>query len=427
MNLPSSKSPSGGLETQEQDKEAGRATEEAASGAGVTVPAGGIQPKQNRRPAPVFTFLIAEARKVETFAVVFLSLIALFTVTELQVRYHDALAKLRGEGYFEAGQQLVKEGKTAEAVAQYRAALSVAHHNTRYEFALAVALLNLGRLDEARAHLRQLLETDVNNAQINLMLARIAVREHDLQAAIDYYHRAIYGLWPDNPRDNRLKARFELVSVLDRAGETRQALAELLQLASEAPEQAPVKNRIGTLLLNMGSPANAEDVFRDVLSFDSKNADATFGLAQAEFDLGNYITARTEFRRAVRLAPHNAAAVARLNEADQILAMNPARVMLTAKERYNRTRELASATLDSLNQCVAQSHATPSADTQDAITAAQKLVAAPLRRRDMDATSSQLLSLAEQIWQARITTCGPPPQSEEALKLVMLSVMEGSK
>ncbi|MBX6365172.1 MAG: tetratricopeptide repeat protein, partial [Gemmatimonadetes bacterium] len=59
-----------------------------------------------------------------------------------------------GIGDLERGNRLYREGKYAEAVAAYEAALAGGKSTPQLEYNLGTALLRLGRLEEAEQHLR---------------------------------------------------------------------------------------------------------------------------------------------------------------------------------------------------------------------------------------------------------------------------------
>jgi tetratricopeptide (TPR) repeat protein len=345
---------------------------------------------------------------------VFAALAGLFAGTTLLSAYYHAELRRRADDYFRKGVELERDGRVPQAVEEYRSALASTPRDDRYQLALAGALAGLGRHNEAAAYLSEIIEDEPNNAVANRMLGRIAVRQGRIADATTDYHRAIYGLWPDEPRKNRIDARFELIGVLTRAGEKQQSFAELLQLAADTPGDAAVKNRVGALLLDLGHPSNARDIYQEVLALEQKDAQATAGLAEAEFALRNYQAAEAEFRRAIRLEPQNARARERLEESERILAADPMLAGLSAAERYARSRELVRAILDSLDRC---SPAGPSAAPGPAADARQFLRRAR-PRRGSDITSDAL-SLAATLWKARVAACGPAPAGQEWLSLVM--------
>ena len=356
--------------------------------------------------------------KRDSLVLVFVALVGLFAFTDSAASAYRGERLRRADGRFRNAEDLARAGRAAQAVEQYRAALSYSPSNSRYELALALALMDLNRLEEAQAHLIQLRESDPDNALIDLELARISARQGKTQDAVMEYHRAVYGLWPSDAAKNRLQARLELVGLLTRTGQSSAALAELLVLANETPGNVEAQMRVANLLLQHGVPERAGTMFANVLAKEPHNFGAILGEAEAAFAEGDYAGAETGFRRALRLSPGNSDARRRLAETTDIRSLDPTLVSLSANERYERGRNLVEKTLQSLETC-ASGKSLP-VGTQDVISMANELVLRERRHREGD--TPKAISLAEQVWQARKQVCGLPPASEDALDLVMTKV-----
>ncbi len=352
----------------------------------------------------------------EAILLVFITLILLFAATSFLASAYRSELHNRAEMHFDQGQTLARNGRPQAAVEEYRAALTYSHNDRRYELALSLALVTLGRTDEAEAHLLELREGDPNNALVSLMLARIAAQEGRTDDAIAFYNRAIYGLWPADPQKNRIQARFELVDLLGRAGRTRQALGELLSLAAEAPDDPVIQNRAGEMLLRYGSPQHAAEVFRSILEYEPRNEEAALGLARALFQEGSYVAAENQYRRALRLNPADPQARRRVEEIAEVLALDPTVVTLKSSQRYARSLELIQRTAASLQACLGTRAAPP--DVRALLDNAGSFAKAHQRHREGE--TPEALSLASAIWKARRDLCGQAP--EDALNLVMTKV-----
>src|SRR5690348_5680751 len=163
-------------------------------------------------------------------------LVLLFAFTTVLNSGYRATRQNRAEAHYQAGSTLAAAGRNADAVEEFRAALLYVHNDPRSRLGLARSLIAQGRWGEAESHLSELAEDDPTSGPINLMLARIVVRNRREPEAVTFYQHAVYGLWPDHPAENRTAARFELVALLERNGQEKQVLAELLDLADESPE-----------------------------------------------------------------------------------------------------------------------------------------------------------------------------------------------
>jgi tetratricopeptide (TPR) repeat protein len=353
----------------------------------------------------------------EGIALVFVALAGLFVTTGSFAGIYRRERLHRAETHYGNGEQLARAGRAAAAAEEYRAALTFSPNDGRYRLALARSLMRLGRLDEAESHLIGLHDNDPDNALVELLLARIAAKEGRVEQAVAEYHQALYGLWPEEPAKNRMQAGFELVELLARTGQARQAAAELMVLADEAPDDAAAQERIGRLLLSYGSPLQATEIFTHVAQRNPRNAAAADGAGDALFAQGNYAAAEIWFRRAQRLDPANAEARERLAECGEILALDPTLVRLSAPQRYARSRALVEKTQQSLQTCSA--NRTVSADTQALIASATDFLKVR-RKREGDTPAG--IELAERIWSARKQTCGQPPAEEEPLDLTLAKV-----
>ncbi len=342
---------------------------------------------------------------------VVLVLVILFSITAAMNGAYHSTRQNRAESLYRSGLDLAAAGKNAEAVEEFRAALTYVHNDTRYRMSLARSLIALGRWGEAESYLSELREDDPTSGPINLMLARIAVRDGRDKDAITFFQRAIYGLWPDHPAENRTAVRFELVGMLERQGQEKQVLAELLDLADETPEtDYTSRQRVGELLLAHGSPQHAEEVFEGILDNKPTDTAAEKGRADALFALGNYLEALRVYRAAESRGLKDPAIAQRIAACEAVIRLDPTLLRLSAGQRFKRAQELVRLTMESSQTC---GQLNP-----DLATTAQKDIDEnATRRRDGDTLN--MLSVAEQLWQARQELCGSSTQPDPALAAVM--------
>ena len=122
---------------------------------------------------------------------------------------------------FEAGEQLAQQGHYEEALDHYTEALVLARDRTPYVLAFARALVEDKGTREAETYLMEVIESDPASGVANLMVARINADRKDMDAAVGYYQRAIYGLWPEAGPQQRINVRFELIDLLCGKANTR--------------------------------------------------------------------------------------------------------------------------------------------------------------------------------------------------------------
>ena len=138
--------------------------------------------------------------------------------------YYRSARTERADEYYKTGNALLQQDRDEEAVQQFRDALSAAPGNPQYRLALGLALAKADHPAEASVYLNALLKRDPENALASLGEARIAAAQGKSADAVKLYHRAIDGSWPAGQEQNRMQARFELVSLLERTGKGRKPL-----------------------------------------------------------------------------------------------------------------------------------------------------------------------------------------------------------
>jgi tetratricopeptide (TPR) repeat protein len=324
----------------------------------------------------------------------------------------------RAEEYFKQGNEFMQADRYEEAVEQYRHALSITH-STDQRLTLAMALVKAGHLSEAEIYLRELLRENPTSGPANLGLGRIYLQNGEINQAISYFHRAIYGSWPKDPQANRVQSRIELIDGLGKAGAKRQAQAELLALVSEMPPDVAIRRKVGQLLLQFGLPRESAAVFQDIVSKDKNNAEGFAGLGEAEFAQGDFAAARKAFGEAARLAPGNDTFQSRLHLAEQTIDLDPLLRGLNSSERYQRSERLLEAAVGAMDQCFAGNLAPPSAPDRTLLDSARKVLLRHERPRSYSDAADSMVNLAGAIWGQRIKLCGPAAKTEEPLSRVM--------
>src|SRR5579872_6887322 len=79
----------------------------------------------------------------------------------------DALQSDAGDLY-KQGETLLQQGRARDAIDPLRRANSMVRNNRAYQLAYVTALVAAGRLDDAEANLKTLLQVDPNNGPANL-------------------------------------------------------------------------------------------------------------------------------------------------------------------------------------------------------------------------------------------------------------------
>jgi tetratricopeptide (TPR) repeat protein len=257
----------------------------------------------------------------------------------------------RGHRHYEIGQALQSAGNLEGAAEEYRKALLFLPDEPDYRLSLSVALVELGKLDEAQSHLQELLEADPTNGLINLMMARIDERRHKTSQAIDDFQRAVYGYWPRDKVQQRHAARWELVGLLEKQNRPNEVIGELLQLYANAPDDPEERSKIGFLLLRYGATSDALNLFRELVRDHPSYFQGRHGLGQADLNSGDYLAARREFQRAAHLDPNDRDNLNLLALANSVIELDPSLPRLRASERLRRSHLILARVLRDLAAC----------------------------------------------------------------------------
>lgn len=351
-------------------------------------------------PVPGRTVVSAQVL-VGTFGILAALIVAFLVFDTFLARIDTAEASSRAASAYRKGMQLERAGQLDAAAEQFSTAAAMDRTNTVYALARAHAVLQQGRVDEAQRLLEAVLRRDPTDGEANMLMARVLVRTGRITEAKSYYHRAVYGQWGPGEGGSSTQARFELIALLARTDARKELLAELLPIQDDSLEDIGLRDRIGRLFLQAGSPKRASDVFHDVLRRRPDDPQAYAGLGEAALTLGSYATAQADLAKAARLAPHDTVVAARLDLAEAVLALDPTRRGLRLSERYDRSRRMVQLTRDAVGRCAAD------AASRALVTTADSTLQAPMTTKPAamnDAVESNLV-LAQRLWAARAPGC----------------------
>ena len=311
--------------------------------------------------------------------------------------------------------------KPIDAIADYKAAISIERENSGYWLSLGEAQLAAGQLADAEGTLAELLRRDSTAGAVNLALARVLVKEGRITDAVSAYHRAIYGHWDHDAENNRVNVRFELVNLLAQQGSKEELLAELLPLLDVAPDDLEVRTRLGHLFLVAGSATRAAEIFREILRNHPQDADAYAGLGEAEFARANYQNARGDFQVAANLRPSDREIQKLLDLTTQVLALDPMRRGLGPDEQYRRSLKMLDMAASAIRRCSSGN----SPLDEEALENAQNALSARKPAVALSAAVETNLNLAEELWKIRQQECKQPPSAaEEPLGLVLTKIAQ---
>lgn len=290
------------------------------------------------------------------FALILLGIIAGTVFTRWYVSYLHDLETSLGQRWFGRGEQAMTLKYNTVAIEDYRNALGYEPDNRQYRLRLAEALLAEGHLNEARSHLLSLWSEEPADAEVNLDLARVYAKQNLPANAIRYYRTAIDGVWDDNPLQQRIAARMELVNYLLQRNRRAAVVAELIALQAEGVQDPPVQMTLGKLLLQVGEPQRAEQAFNAVVKDQPDNGEAWSGAGQAALALGDYHKAERLLTTAVNLtsAQPGSEEAERLALSRELLEVDPSLRALSIRDRAARVASAYELAMKRLTECAAK-------------------------------------------------------------------------
>ncbi len=352
----------------------------------------------------------------------------LFVATMFLVRSYHVQERALGGHWYTRGEADLKTGRPKAALSDFRTALYHASGNSIYQLRLAQALIDSGQLDEARVYLSRLWQVNPADGEVNLELAQLAMRAGDIPQVINYYHNAIDGVWPSGSGQRRLQLRQQLSEYLIDHNQRSEAIAELMALSAQTPNDAALKTRGADLFLKAQDYDAALKEFRRSLQINSRQAAAWEGAGQAAFLSGSYREARDYFIRALRLSPRDTETAKMLETTGYILQVNPFDRHVSVAARRRRVVAAFGLALSRLQGCAKTLAQTlpgpqppsPQTDLQQAYAGLMKMkpqITEVSLRRDPDLVDFAM-NLVFHIEQITAQQCGPPKGPDLALLLL---------
>jgi len=351
----------------------------------------------------------------------FLAVMGFAAVTRLTNRFGEQ-RKALARHLYEQGVGEQQAGKPEMAIEHFRAALSYSHDNFQYQLSLARALRDTGRTGEAEAYLVSLWEGSPQDGAVNLALGRLYAREKLLDKTIQFYHNAIYGVWPSDPDQNRLNAWFELVDVLLRLNALPQAQAELITLSASLPHRAELELRVADLFSRAQDFPNALLGYQRVLQSDRGNPQALAGAGEAAFKLARYRTASHYLSAAVAANPQDAQSARTLQICNAVLNEDPFGRGISTSERIRRIRAIFEEAGQRLDACPSLPPQSPTGAIQSGVVPLEsrwkdmKTRLAHLGQRGESGLADEVMDLVLQI-EEQTANCATTPQDQALLLL----------
>jgi len=197
------------------------------------------------------------------------------------------------------GNALEEQGRTAEAMARYDAAVQADPRCARAHLNRGNVLLAGGQIDEARSAYQVAIACDPQYAAAHFNLGNLNCRAGEYERALDNYQTAI-GIKPDFAN-----AFVAMGNALDTLGRTSQAIEHYERALAINPDYAEVYFNLGVLAMTNGRHEHAADRLRQAVHLRPDYAAAHVTLGTVLTHLGHLGEAEASLRRALSITPQS--------------------------------------------------------------------------------------------------------------------------
>jgi tetratricopeptide (TPR) repeat protein len=343
--------------------------------------------------------------------------IAAFFVTRAIAASNRQMSLRDAAEWYQRGQHQLEAGNADDAIESFRRATVKNRTEKRYVLALARALALKHQDDAARSALLALRESAPEDTDINIQLARLAADRRDVTEAIRYYHNTLYAPWPADEADARRRVRVELVRFLLTHNQQGRAVAELVALNADLPDDAAAHVEVGQLFVAAGDTGRALDQFQRALRLAPGNGAALAGAGLAAFKAGDYQAAR----KYLHAAPEAISAVIETREVvELVLSNDPLAARIGSVARRRRLADAFSYAGARLTACLEQRSGGPPSSDEVALRDEARAFEARLKRSGPleEDTIESGLELVDRIERAVVQACPPPSPRDRALLLI---------
>jgi protein O-mannosyl-transferase len=195
------------------------------------------------------------------------------------------------------GSSYLESGRTAEAAAQFQAAVDARPGDVEAHYNLAVALSKMGRLDEAMVQDRRALVLDPRNEKAHNSLGDALLRKGQVDDAIAQFQAAL------EIRSGFPEAETNYGNAMLRAGRPQDAVAHYQRALANDPGNAEAHSNLGSVLLGMGRTAEAASQLEQALAANPHLPTALVDLGNVRLQEGKTEAAAELYLRAIQASP----------------------------------------------------------------------------------------------------------------------------
>ena len=209
-----------------------------------------------------------------------------------------------GKGLFEQGRLEESVAATRTAIERHRGPVDQRYMEARVN--LGLALLHLGRLEEAERHLREVAGLDPAHVKAHINLGRVLLDQGRAEESIAASRAAL------QQRPGSVEAHVNLGAALLDLGRRREAEQQLRRALEHNPGHASILQNLAEALRMQGRYEEALERYAAVIAAAPELAMAHAGMGDALFRLGRHAEAVRALDRAMALLPGTPAARALL-------------------------------------------------------------------------------------------------------------------
>jgi len=278
--------------------------------------------------------------------------VGVFIFTRHMAAHERQLRRKIAAVWFERGMQYMQAGETGKAVASFRSATANVENDPRAMLALANALAVENHTQQALTLLVRLRDSDPENPDVNLSLARLAAQQGEVQEAVRYYQSALYGRWPNHRLDQRRQVRLELVRFLLAHQQQYLATSELYVLENRTPDSVAAHIELAKLFAEANDLLHAFEEYAAASRLDGSNVEALTAAGHLAFQMGNYRLAEPYLRAAQEANPDSQQTQQLLTLTRAVLSSDPRLPHLTQGDRQKRLEAGLEVSLKRVEDCL---------------------------------------------------------------------------
>ena len=203
----------------------------------------------------------------------------------------------RAIALIDEGNALQQQGRTAEAMARYDAAVQTDPRCARAHLNRGNVLLASAQIDEARVAYELAIACNPHYAAAHFNLGNLNYRVRDYERALENYKVAI-GIKPDFA-----DAFVAIANALDNLGRASEAIESYERALAINPAYAEVHFNLGVLAVKAGRYEQAADSLRTAIGLRPDYADAHYALGKLSIGLRDLNAAEASLRRALSITP----------------------------------------------------------------------------------------------------------------------------